>query len=272
MRSGNFLQAAATIAIAVVWFVALRPVALGGPASYIVVKGYSMAGTLTPGDLVVTMSEGAYSAGDSIVYRVSSGAGRGLLVVHRIIRVGPDGYTTQGDANSYQDPWQPKDSDVVGRLVLDMPGFGRVAVLLANPLVLGGIWGLVALVLGLSFLPDSSRLKPRRLGGPVTKPGLRAASKVMGLAATVAVIAMVGLVLFSAVVVISPAHATQLTLRSDVVSARLSGNPSTTSRPTTVRPVRGRPDPIRRASAARLTPPPLEAGGNRARARDSASG
>src|ERR1700674_4625199 len=112
------LKTAATIAVAVVWFVALRPVALGGPASYLIVHGYSMSGTLAPGDLVVTMAQGAYSVGDAIVYHVPSGAGRGLLVVHRIIGADPSGYRMQGDANSYQDPWRPKNSDIVGHLVL----------------------------------------------------------------------------------------------------------------------------------------------------------
>src|ERR1700736_586955 len=123
LRWREVLGTAATIAVAVVWFVALRPVALGGPASYIVVHGHSMGGALAPGDLFVTMAQGAYSIGDAIVYRVPSGAGQGLLVVHRIIGVDSAGYTMQGDANSYQDPWRPKTSDVLGRLVVTLPGF-----------------------------------------------------------------------------------------------------------------------------------------------------
>lgn len=114
MRWRGVLEAAATTAVVVAWFALLRPGALGGPATYIVVHGYSMSGSLAPGDLVVTMSLGSYSVGDPIVCRVPSGAGRGLLVVHRIIRADPAGYTMQGDANSYADPWRPKASDVVG--------------------------------------------------------------------------------------------------------------------------------------------------------------
>jgi signal peptidase I len=93
MRRREVLETTVALAVGVVWFVALRPVALGGPATYIVVQGYSMSGTLAPGDLVVTTAQGAYSAGDAIVYRVRSGAGRGLLVVHRIIRADAAGYT-----------------------------------------------------------------------------------------------------------------------------------------------------------------------------------
>src|SRR6202521_5449767 len=146
MRLRVVLETAATILVALVWFFLLRPVALGGPASYIVVRGYSMSGALAPGDLVVTMAQGRYSVGDAIVYHVPSGAGRGLLVVHRIVRADPSGYSMQGDANSYQDPWQPKTSEVVGRLVFTLPGFGRVLGALANPFVLSIAWGLVALI------------------------------------------------------------------------------------------------------------------------------
>jgi signal peptidase I len=207
------LETAATIAVAAVWFVALRPVALGGPASYIVVHGYSMSGALAPGDLVITTAQSAYSAGDAIVYRVGSGAGRGLLVVHRIIRADPAGYTMQGDANSYEDPWRPKASDVVGRLVVTLPGFGRYLAALANPFVLAALWGLVALVLGLSLLPDSANPKPpirRRARRPVLK-------WIVGWATAT----MVGLVVVSASATLDAAHATHLTAHSAAITAQI---------------------------------------------------
>ncbi len=206
MRFRQVLETAATVVVAVAWFVALRPVALGGPASYIVVHGYSMSGTLAPGDLVVAMAQGSYSVGDAIVYHVPSGAGRGLLVVHRITGTNPSGYVMQGDANSYQDPWRPKASDVVGRLVWTLPGFGRVLASFANPLVLATVWGLVSLVVGLSFLPRRPATKshgppqlrpptPRRLGFPTPLDGTSASAAGV----------MVGLVVLCALVVIYPA-------------------------------------------------------------------
>jgi signal peptidase I len=216
------LETAATIAVAVVWFVALRPAALGGPASYIVVHGYSMSGALAPGDLVVTMAQGNYSAGDAIVYRVSSGAGRGLLVVHRIIRADPAGYTMQGDANSYGDPWRPKASDVVGRLVLTLPGFGRFMSSLANPFVLAAVWGLAALLLGLSFLPDSRGPKSDRLPTPKIsrrrKPGFADSVKA---STALAVVLMAGLVVVSVVATLAPAHAAGLAVRSTSLTAQV---------------------------------------------------
>jgi hypothetical protein len=128
-----------------------------------------MSGALAPGDLVVTTAQSSYLAGDAIVYRVGSGAGRGLLVVHRIIRADPAGYTMQGDANSYEDPWRPRAADVVGRLVTTLPGVGRYLAALANPFVLAALWGLAALVVGLSFLPDA----PGRESDDRSKPAIR---------------------------------------------------------------------------------------------------
>jgi signal peptidase I len=206
MRLRLVLEMGATIVVALVWFVALRPVALGGPASYIVVKGYSMSGTLAPGDLVVTRAQAGYAVGDTIVYRVPAGAGRGLLVVHRIVTADPSGYRMQGDANSHQDPWRPKLSDVVGRLVVTLPGFGGILVSLANPFVLGISWALVALVTGLSFLPESPGPRPQVPTNPglPNRPGPRSSSTIAA-ATSLGVSLLVGLVVMSAVDVLYPA-------------------------------------------------------------------
>jgi hypothetical protein len=205
IRWREVLETTATIAVAVVWFVALRPVALGGPASYIVVHGSSMSGALAPGDLVVTTAQGAYSAGDPIVYRVPFGAGQGLLVVHRIIQADPAGYTMQGDANSYADPWRPKASDVVGRIVVTLPGFGRFLSSLANPFVLAAVWGFAALVLGLSFLPDPPKPKSHLPSNPMIPRRRPRLAKAFDASAAVAVGLMGGLVVVSTVLTVYPA-------------------------------------------------------------------
>ena len=225
MRLRGVLETAATILVALVWFFLLRPVALGGAASYIVVRGYSMSGALAPGDLVVTMAQGRYSVGDAIVYHVPTGAGRGMLVVHRIVSADASGYSMQGDANSYQDPWRPKISNVVGRLVFTLPGFGRVVTWMINPFVLGTVWGLPALIFGLSFLPASPAPKPQFPTNP--KPPKRSSRDHPALDVTIglAVRLMVGLVMLSAEAVISPAHAAGLTLHSDPFSARVAHCP-----------------------------------------------
>ena len=218
------LETVATIVVAVVWFVTLRPVALGGPASYIVVRGYSMSGSLAPGDLVVTFAQARYSVGDAIVYHAPAGAGRGLLVVHRIVGADPSGYRVQGDANAYQDPWQPRSSDVVGRLVLTVPRLGRVLASLANPFLLGVMWGLAAMVVGLSFLPDSQG-RGRSRWKAIVPARRHRGHPLLDATTALAVSFMVGLVLVSAAAVIEPAHATGLTLSSHALTARVAHCP-----------------------------------------------
>ncbi len=204
MRWRAVLETAATIGVAVVWCVFLRPVALGGPASYIVVHGYSMSGTLAPGDLVITMAQGSYSAGDAIVYRVPSGAGKGLLVVHRILSVDAAGYTMQGDANAFQDPWRPNASDVVGRMVITLPALGRFLSALANPFVLAAVWGLAALLVGMTFLPDPP--KPGDPSNPrTTRRRRRGFPDAVGALAPTLVGLMVGLVILSFALILNPA-------------------------------------------------------------------
>jgi hypothetical protein len=145
--------------------------------------------------------------------------------VHRIVGSDPSGYRVQGDANAYQDPWQPRSSDVVGRLVLTVPRSGRVLASLANPFVLSIMWGLAALIVGLSFLPDSQGRGRGRWKTTVPTRG-HLGHPLLDAATALAVSLMVGLVLVSAAGVISPAHATSLTLSSHAVTARVAHCPS----------------------------------------------
>jgi signal peptidase I len=138
---------AATLVVAAVWFVALRPAELGGPATYVMVRGTSMTGTLATGDLVVVVASDHYAVGDIVAYRIPSGPGQGDLVIHRITAVDAAGYQTQGDANKSADPWHPTQSDVLGRLEFRIPGIGQLLVTGHSPAVLGAIWASVAFVL-----------------------------------------------------------------------------------------------------------------------------
>jgi signal peptidase I len=149
---------AATILVAAVWFVALRPAALGGPMTYVVVRGSSMTGTLSPGDFIVAMAQSSYSIGDVVAYRIPDGPGKGDLVIHRITGGSATGYTTQGDANSFADPWTPAKSDVAGRLIVRTPGLGQVFAITRTPLAFGSMWALVAFVLAFGFIPASRRM------------------------------------------------------------------------------------------------------------------
>lgn len=130
----------ATVVFAVgflAWVVLLRPTALGGSTTYVIVAGDSMLPTYQSGDLVVAQPAGMSGPGSVVVYRIPAGdPGAGRLIVHRI--VGDDagtGFTTRGDHNSYTDPWHPTLADIVGAPVITLPGVGNAIGLVRQPIV-----------------------------------------------------------------------------------------------------------------------------------------
>ena len=58
------------LGVAAFWFVVLRPQAIGGPASYVLVSGHSMLPTLRDGDVLLACLAGA------LVFAFVLGSGR----------------------------------------------------------------------------------------------------------------------------------------------------------------------------------------------------
>ena len=122
------------------WFVLLRPQALGGTAGYVMVAGVSMQPTLEPGALVVVLRQAEYEVGDVVAYRIADGdIAAGSNVIHRIVGGGPAGYVTQGDNTSWQDPWHPIASDVIGKVAFTIPGAVPILMFLRSPLFLASL-------------------------------------------------------------------------------------------------------------------------------------
>ena len=141
----KYLPLAIGLALFASWLLLLRPVALGGPASYVVVSGTSMQPTLQPGDLIVTRQRAAYNVQDVVVYGIPEGqpgAGSDAAIVHRIVG-GSDrqGFVVQGDNLPRRDPWTPSNEDIVGSLWLHAPGAGRYLVWILSPAVIGSVAG-----------------------------------------------------------------------------------------------------------------------------------
>lgn len=135
--------ALACLALAAVWWLLLRPTALGGPASYIVVSGISMEPTLYTGDLAVLHRQQAYRPGDVIGFRVKGGQ-----VIHRIVGgSAEEGYLTQGDNKPEVDPWRPKPEDISGAMWFSIPRAGRVLAFLQQPRNAGLFTALVAVAI-----------------------------------------------------------------------------------------------------------------------------
>ncbi|HEY6379438.1 MAG TPA: signal peptidase I [Candidatus Dormibacteraeota bacterium] len=167
-RMGGILLDATVVAVMVGWFLFLRPGSLGGPVTYIVIHGSSMAPTYHDGDVVLTRQQGSYHAGEVVVYRVPQGqVGAGHMVIHRLVGGSPQtGFTTRGDNNSFIDPWKPTAADVMGSSWVHLPRLGRLLVFIHQPLVPATVAALITVF-------TIMRSDQRRVRPPATVPGSR---------------------------------------------------------------------------------------------------
>lgn len=167
-RLRQIVELAFGLAVLALWAVTLRPTSLGGPATYVVIRGDSMLPVFHSGDLVVLRVAEGVAAGDVVGYRVPDGeVGAGHLVVHRIAAGdGQVGFTMLGDNNPAPDPWQPRAADVAGKAWVLLPGLGRVIVLVQQPAVAAALAVslLVMLVLSRYRWPDRGRRALPALG------------------------------------------------------------------------------------------------------------
>ena len=103
------------------------PANLGGATRIVTVSGHSMEPTYDLGDIVITRDTGDTSVGDIVVFEVPSGAGAGLLVIHRVVAVDENGrFITQGDNRRTPDDWPLTEADIVGEPLLHIPHAGIV--------------------------------------------------------------------------------------------------------------------------------------------------
>jgi signal peptidase I len=102
------------VAMAVVWVVWFRPQAIGGSASYVEVTSGAMAPTIPRGDLAVVERQPRYQTGDIVAFRAPSSP---VTVVGRVIGGNATtGFVVKGDGLALAYPFQPRGSDVVGRV------------------------------------------------------------------------------------------------------------------------------------------------------------
>lgn len=149
-------SALALLGIVGAWVVTLRPQSLGGPATYVVIRGDSMEPNLHTGDLVILQAATTYAHGDVVGYRVPAGdVGAGHLVVHRIDGGTPEsGFRMKGDNNASIDPWLPDTDDIAGRVWIALPAIGRMIAVLHQPSGIAALVATTIVVVGL-FLPSS---------------------------------------------------------------------------------------------------------------------
>lgn len=90
----------------------------------------SMKGTIDPGDWILIKDTKDVKVGDIVTYRSSNN-----FITHRIMESYGGTYVTRGDANNTND--EPIDqSQIVGKVVKTLPGFGFLRKTLFNPVVI----------------------------------------------------------------------------------------------------------------------------------------
>jgi signal peptidase len=172
-RPANVAFAVVLVAVVATWWVAFRPTDfLGGPATFITVKGTSMLPMLKTGDFVLADAQPAYHVGDLVVYRVPKGQiGAGDDLIHRIVAgSATTGFTLKGDNNPAPDPWIVPRSDVLGKEALAIPGLGNSLLVIRSPLFAGLAAALIAMWLVISPPGWMRRRKPASAAAEATPP------------------------------------------------------------------------------------------------------
>lgn len=91
-----------------------------GVTTHLVISD-SMEPNIYKGDILVVKKSNTYDIGDVITYIDDSGRS----ITHRVIAVEIDGYVTQGDNNSWRDPGTIRPNQIIGKVILRIPGGGE---------------------------------------------------------------------------------------------------------------------------------------------------
>src|SRR6266513_1171992 len=156
----NWTFALLVLAATSLWAFTLRPESLGGPTSYLMVRGVSMVPAYHTGDLVIVRRKATYRKGDVIAYRVPGGdVGAGSVVFHRIVGGNPStGFVMQGDNNPVPDDWHPRSGDILGRDWLLIPRAGALLAFLHAPLPMASLAAGITVAI-LALPPAKARRK-----------------------------------------------------------------------------------------------------------------
>jgi signal peptidase I len=118
---------------------------------YVVVRGDSMLPTYRNGDLLVIMERASFAPGVAAAYRIPPGeVGEGRIVVHRVVAATDGHYTMKGDNNPQSDPSVPSSQEMVGAVVLQLPGVGALMAISLSPTVAGGLAAALVVMYGVN--------------------------------------------------------------------------------------------------------------------------
>lgn len=101
------------------------------------IDSWSIANGFSVGDMPIVQGSSDYNIGDVIVYSVP---GQGVPVIHRIVKINPDGtFQTKGDHNPQQLPFEfnVKKEQIHGKVIVVVPKLGYFKVIVSR--LLGGL-------------------------------------------------------------------------------------------------------------------------------------
>lgn len=152
-------------------YLLLGPTQIGGPVSYVVTSGNSMAPALEEGDLVVVRESSSYEVGDVVAYFDPI---LGSPVLHRIVDMSGDRFVFKGDNTDRIDEFRPTHSDLIGKRWFTIAGGGTILRKALSPWTAAGLASLVAL-----SITGSLGLRRRRGPGDAPTPTSGAADGIV---------------------------------------------------------------------------------------------
>jgi signal peptidase I len=146
--------------ILVALWIIFAPTAVGGQASYVMVRGNSMNPGFHTGDLTIVKAAPNYYVGDIVTYYEPQTKAK---IIHRIIAVEQDRYVLKGDNNSWIDPFRPTREEIVGKLWIHAPKVGNAILWLRLPLNMAFIVGIAGvLMIGTNKQPNKKEKRKNR--------------------------------------------------------------------------------------------------------------
>ncbi len=116
-----------------------------------VVSTGSMEPEIMAGSVVFsTLKNDEVNKGDIVVFK--SPDNEEITVIHRVMDINRDEYTTKGDNNENEDSWVLFKSNILGTVIFTIPYLGYVIDFMKTPLGFGLVLGIPALILILSFI------------------------------------------------------------------------------------------------------------------------
>ncbi|MEW6179100.1 MAG: signal peptidase I [Chloroflexota bacterium] len=147
------------------------PSRFGGAVEYIIVDGDSMLPAFSKGDLVLLRRAAFYQVGDIVAYRYPQIG----TVIHRIQRQEGQHFILKGDHNYWEDGYQPRAEEILGKLWLHLPAFGKIFAYFKNPAPFAFLAGIGTFLIGMNFL-TSPASKSRKKLRPLIDSTTRAAA------------------------------------------------------------------------------------------------